>query len=255
MLERVQYNGLTILLFPASMLSVYAETSGSNRASPLNYSQALAATQAEAVLDGPMFDKCDSGQPYSQQTCGEVLYRHYDLSGINIPSSFPDRGITISVLGNGTARAARGADVAAGAKVAVQLYPELVWDGEPSRVSDVDVKTRAALAIMSDGRLAFVVAQPMTMPQFARLLAQAGAVYAGYTDGGGSASMATNDYYAGSTEHRRVVTWLFAKMRESSVVTAVRASPGSSAAIALVIGGLITYAVWKRSKRPVRRVR
>jgi hypothetical protein len=72
---------------------------------------------------------------------------------------------------------------------------------------DYDVVWRAGLAAMADGSMALAVMQS-SMDDFARALQGAGAVQAGYTDGGGSAALVTPDGVAGSSEGRRVATWL-----------------------------------------------
>ena len=251
-LQRTQYRGLTLLTFPASMLSLYAETSSGNVATPHTSSEVMHATGAEAVLDGPMFNRCNPNLGYDAQSCGHVLYKHFDLtSGVNIPSSYPNQGVTISVLRDGSTQAASGAAVPSGAVVAVQLYPELVANGAPVPVRLQDSASRAALAIMRDGKLALVTSSPMTMPDFAQRLAEAGALYAGYTDGGGSTSLETQDGYTGSSEHRRVLTWLLAKARQSTILQTVKGSPGTTVAVIAGVGAIAGF-VWWNSRRAKR---
>lgn len=251
-LERMNYQGLTFLLFPPSMLSLYADMSDGSTARPHDVTDAQAATGADAVMDGPMFEKCDPGAGYASQSCGYVQYRHFDLSnGLNVASRYPGRGVTLSVLSDGSTQAAQGATVAPGATVAVQLYPELVANGSPVSVSNADGSaSRAALAIMRDGRMAFVVSQPMLMSTFAQRLAGGGAVYAGYTDGGGSTSLGTAaGQYTGSAEHRRVLTWILAKARQSTVLAAIKQSPGTTAAVVLMLGGTGVLLWWMRRRK------
>ena len=244
-IERSQYRELTILSFPPSMLSLYAAGT-TNTVRPTNVQDAVAATHPDAALDGPMFEKCNPGDSYQSQPCGHVLYRHYDLTGgIDIPSVHPNQGVTISVLADGTAQAARGAAVPPGATVAVQLYPEMVANGTPVPVRPGDAERRAALAIMRDGRLAFIASTPMTNDQFGIRLAQAGALYAGYTDGGGSTSLQTPTGYVGSSEHRRVLTWLLAKARQSTVLQTAADHPAGTAIVLVGLAGLGWY-LWRR---------
>lgn len=265
-LNRIDRDGLTLLTFPPSMLALYADVKSGSQVAPHNVDEAVAATHAEAALDGPMFEKCSSqsGVPYSSYNCGELLYKHYDLrSGLNVSSKYPSRGITISVLENGHSQAADGDVVPPNATVAVQLYPAMVVNGQTRHVSDADGNAqRAALAIMEDGNMAFVISRPMLMSQFAQKLVAAGAKYAGYTDGGGSTSLATPTGYKGSSEHRRVLTWLLAKAQQSTravtdvvmnstqnITQAVReASPETLAAgaILLVAGGV---GIWLLSRQ------
>jgi hypothetical protein len=211
--ERVQRGNLTLLLFPPSMLALYAQSAGGDDAVPHSSDEALRNSGGEAVLNGPMFDKCDPAAPYASQTCGHVTYKHFDLSsGVNYPSQRSGVGMTISVMPDGSTVAASGSTVAPGARLSVQLYPALVVQGQPRPVADQGAFSYvAALAVMSDGRMAFVVGRNLSLPVFAAQLVSAGALYAGYTDGGGSASLATLDGYVGSSEHRRVLTWLVAR--------------------------------------------
>ena len=253
-LQKTQYQGLTIIAFPPSMLSLFAETSDGHVATPHTSADAMVATGADAALDGPMFDKCTPGEPYAAQACGHVLYRHFDLtSHLDIPSSFPNRGVTISVLQDGTAQAGVGDAVPTGAAVAVQLYPELVANGAVVATRDDSPSMRAALAIMSDGKLAMITSTPMLMSEFSRKLVGAGAVYAGYTDGGGSTALETAGQYTGSSEHRRVLTWLLAKARQNTVLKTVSdtvtKSPATAAIAAAVGVGAFTAAWYAWSKR------
>lgn len=217
------------------MLSLYVDSLGANEARPHNAQDVMAITGADAALDGPMFSLCDSSQSYASADCGVVGYKHLDLAtGVNIPSSFPSRGMTISIK-NGVASPT---DVS-GAQVAVQLYPTLVTDGRPAMFGSGAVASRAGLAIMRDGRLAFVTSVPMTLDDFSSKLAAAGAVSAGYTDGGGSTSLAVKpNGYSGSSEHRRVVTWLLAKARTPSVVVP----------IGLILAGALAWYGWSKRK-------
>jgi uncharacterized Zn-binding protein involved in type VI secretion len=238
-IERQQSNGLTLLQFPPSYLSLYVDSIGGDQAQPHSGDEVIAITGADAALDGPMFSNCNPGDSYAASDCGVVGYRHLDLgSGVNIPSSYVSRGLTISIVG-GQAIAMDGDSVAPGAQVAVQLYPSLVEGGRSKEGNTSDVASRAALAIMSDGRLSFVTSAPMTLADFASRLVQAGAISAGYTDGGGSTSLVTPDNYTGSSEHRRVVTWLLAKANSSA---------GVLVPLGLLLAGGAAWYWWKHRR-------
>lgn len=235
--ERVQYRGLTMLLFPPSELSLYAHSAGGDRAVPHTSTEALRNSGGEAVLDGPMFAPCDplAEVPYARQECGHVLYKHFDLSsGIDFGSQRSSSGMTISVMPDGSTVAASGSTAAPGARVSVQGYPSLVIGGDPAPVADQGAFSYvAALAVMSDGRMAFVIGRNMSLPTFAEQLADAGARYGFYTDGGGSASLETLNEYVGHSEHRRVLTWLVAK---PSVAVGLPSALGLAAIAVVTIG-------------------
>jgi len=252
-IERIHVGNLTFLMFEPSMLSLYVDSLGGSTAKPHRYTEALATTGADAVMDGPMFHEPSS---YSTYTSGQLHFRHFDLrTGVNVGSSYPSQGMTISVLPNGSVRVANGDSVDPEARVAIQLYPALVRDGHPVTVQPGTISARAALAVMADGRMAFVVSSPMLMTAFVRSLVTAGVMNAGYTDGGGSTSLADSaGTYAGSSEHRRVLSWLFAKASETgnsarglavSTKNAVVANPGTTVAVIglllLAAGGVYVY--------------
>lgn len=233
------------------MLSLYSDVINGASAVPHDVSEALRNSGAEAVLDGPMFEKSDPSKPYSQQTSGTVEYRHYDLSGgINIPTSYPSRGITISVMPDGSTQAGNGSAVPPGARVSVQLYPALVINGAVQHVTDNGAASRAALVVLRDGRMAFAAGPSMQLSDFAQALAESGALYAGYTDGGGSTSLASTGFYTGSSEHRKVLTWLLAKAPQPGKAAGVSSQTASSLAIAALIVA-VGAIVWSasRSKR------
>lgn len=216
-------NGLAIHAFPASQLGVYApELHGSytpNAVVPQRAQDALAATGALAVLDGPMFTVCGtragaSGDEYERASCARPDFLLYDGTAsapVNLPSRRTSDGMTLSVLRGGTVAVSAGARPAPQALVAVQLYPELVRGGRnmanPAR--DTDRTQRAALGTLADGTLVFVVSDPMGMYEFARRLVAFGVKEAGYTDGGGSGRIATRaGEVAGNSKNRPVAAWL-----------------------------------------------
>jgi len=80
----------------------------------------------------------------------------------------------------------------------------------------------------------------MSMQIFAAQLIDAGAIYAGYTDGGGSTHLVTPGGIQGASEQRRVATWLIA---EESGVSA--GDIGIGLALIAIAGGLLYWVVKK----------
>lgn len=196
--------GLTLVSFPASHLAVLRTTP------PTTAAQALAmAPDAEAVLDGPMASWCPNVvHDYSTYTCGDPYYLLIDrLTGVVDPGLCSTCGLTFALKG-GEVSAARGEHYPAGADLVVQTYPSLVEDGRAMQVQEGGIKWRAAMGILSSGRMFFAVGEPGTMPDFAAALVRAGAQWAGYTDGGGSARLATRTRWWGSSENRRLASWI-----------------------------------------------
>lgn len=213
--------GLHVAAFHPSQLRVLVQPLGDNRARPWRAADAMRASGAAAVLDGPMFSVC-SGQPsspnpaqqYAASRCDELLYLHYDATaGLSVPSSLPSAGATLSVDAAGVVTWHRGATPADRARVAIQLNPVLVWDSDvqstSSGGSNLDRVQRAALVQLEDGRLAFVTGAG-TLAGFASSLGSIRVRYAGYTDGGGSTRLATRERWFGANENRPVPTWLAA---------------------------------------------
>lgn len=165
--------------------------------------------KAYAALDGPMFGSACS--PHGRGP-GCLQYRLLDRArGLDSPSMYPDRGLTFAVGGIvSRARVLHGAPEAEieSARVAVQTWPTLVQNGDPSSGSaDPEAVGRAALCMLRDGRLAFAAGMgPMGM--FARELAGRGVLWAGYTDGGGSTGMLGPGVEIGG--NRPVPAWLVA---------------------------------------------
>lgn len=169
-----------------------------------------------AAIDGPMFSLC-TGQPSGYQTynCGSILYRHLDASsGVDVPSRYQTRGITIGVA-DGTAYAERGATVRPGSRCAVQLYPSMIFAGanEASETRDTDPTIRAAVGILSDGRVFVAVSSQMGIRAMASVLLDMGATHAGYTDGGGSGALFVRSQNGSpevryNTTGRRVIAWV-----------------------------------------------
>lgn len=153
-----------------------------------------------AAIDGPMFGFCE-GTPrtYNQYTCGRVDYFLKDAArGVEVRgnSAYNRRGITFSLV-NGRLLVSGGRSPDPRASVAFQCYPGLVERGNIAvsrRDSGPDSESvgRIAVGTMRDGTMFFAHAR-VSLHQFAVLLRDAGAVWAGYTDGGGSSSLVTRD--------------------------------------------------------------
>jgi len=206
----VQSDGsLQWVVFDPGQLGVIAWQAGQGRTEMHVAADALAAAPGvEAVLDGPMFQDLGSGRASSN-------FMLFDAHrSVSIPGRFPGQGGTIAVLptldGRGRAVATSGARYPDGALVAVQGYPTLVWNRSNVVLPSVNPEQwrRAALAILGDGRLAFVIGSG-PMHDFAERVRALGAVYAVYTDRGGSTSIAVRgDRRYGSAENRPVAVWL-----------------------------------------------
>jgi len=185
------------------------------------YSSPFASTFM-AAIDGPMFDYCcpdTCGNNYDRYHCGKLLFLHLDTTRpgaeINIPSTRPNEGMTISVA-NGVASAEAGSVVAEGATVAVQLFPELVRESRNAATgphSQVPLNTEvAAVGTLSDGRVFFAYHPHVSnMRHFAEILLEAnvGVAEAGYTDGGGSARLEVKGVMVAGP-NRRVLSFLVA---------------------------------------------
>lgn len=209
MIERFERQGIQIVAFPASWLSLHATSLGQSgrpdRVKPVRANEALSQTGAEAALDGPMYGDCPG-------SCRDLRFLHFERGYLDIASEEPDAGITVSVDDAGNASWRRGGRLPAGARVAVQLYPSLVEEGRSvaSGSPNTEYVWRAALGQLDDGRLAFAIWRG-PMPEFAGRLIAAGFRWAGYTDGGGSTSMAVQGQRLGSAEDRAVGSFLLAK--------------------------------------------
>lgn len=225
-LETRVLGGLTLLLFPASRLGVFAAPAGgAGQFTPISPGVVLQLSGGVAALNGPMFSNCpgqslpgDNAGSYARSTCsnlssstgtGVIRYVHLDTKrGLAIGGGSAS-GITIAVVG-GRAVAMHGGAVPSGATVAIQGFPPLVWGGAnvTTRSLNLGNEWRSGLAIMADGRLALAIGV-MSIPAFADALIAAGAQYALYTDGGGSTSLVLPDgTRKGAGEGRRVGSWI-----------------------------------------------
>lgn len=189
-----------------------------------------------AAVDGPMFDYA-TGEPRSYATYrrGRVSYALGDTStGANV-APVPGnerRGITLSLV-DGRLVGSVGGTPALGADAWAQLYPSLVVNGAVTQgLTDSDRTWRVAVGILRDGRLGFAEGA-MSMQAFADALASAGFVWAGYTDGGGSASLVTRDESGAlrgsdpdDPDGRRVPSWIAWRRPESGILDTAAKSLG-----------------------------
>lgn len=218
--ELIQSGPLWLYVFDPSTLGVWADPQGGANVAPHASADAVRFSGAQAVLDGPMFGHATADGNDATSPSDRVEYGQADAArGISFDSTRPSDGATISVV-NGVASASDGWSPASGASAAVQGYPAMIRGGQNVAVAqgynavghNGDPVDRAGLAILSDGRLAFVIAPyGIDMEGFATAAQAAGAVELVYGDGGGSGSLHLADgTYHGSSEHRRVATWLTA---------------------------------------------
>lgn len=211
-------NGIAAWIFDPSELSVWASRRADGALTPTRAEEALAQNpDADAVLDGPMFSLCGTGG-YARSDCATSDYRVV-AEGIGQQGRNPESGLTFSVTPAGALAVYPGAMALPNARIVVQTYPTLVRDGVrivSNQGTNRDRNWRAALARLRTGRLAFAI-QYADMQTFADALIALGATDAGYTDGGGSTSLAIRgEERLGSSENRRVPVWLLAHRPRAS---------------------------------------
>lgn len=201
-----------------------------------------------AAIDGPMFSVIRGAgdgagnAAYRTYRRGRLDYAHIDRGkGIDAPTRYPERGLTISVAGD-RAYANRGARVQAGASVAVQGYPSMVWQGtnEGSTRNDLDRNERSAFGILRDGRV-FIAFAETGIRAMAESLIAMGAEYATYGDGGGSGGMFVRSQPGGplsvdiKTSGRRIVSFVTLEQR-GAASNAVNRAKGIINGIASSVG-------------------
>lgn len=214
-----------------------------------------------ALLDSSMFravgaqNRGESDTTYYRRVDrGMTNYRLVDrANGIDVPSRRPRDGMTLSIKLDGSVSVQSGDAIANDTAFAVQLYPPLVRGGRvvASNVGpNAQTNWRAGLGVLRSGNLVFAIGRK-SMVDFARAMLAAGAVDAGYTDGGGSGlvQIAGGDRY-GSTEDRPVPVWLAAMPLASGASPRPYGSQGSAASSrddgaikVLAIGTLIVASV------------
>ena len=246
--------GLTIYPFAPSELGLYAKSPDADgRVVPSTAAEAIAATGARAVLDGPMFELCGTVtgatqiEQYRTATCAKLQALHYDrargLNVVGVPST-AGNGLVLLATETGTievdpstnrTQVAQTLDL----RVAVQLRPWMVRGGralgQSTAGSNGSAEWRAALGQLADGQLALAIGA-YAMQDFANRLVAAGFVEAGYTDGGGSTriELASGEHY-GAGENRRVASWI-----------TVGGGMGGGALLAGAAVAAAAYWLWRR---------
>lgn len=253
--EIIRSNGVTLVAFPASWLALEVDVSGTNTASRPETARQVwtRIPEALALIDGPMF-AVDDGLPYSTSQRDRLLYRYLDVSrGINVASVWPTRGATLSVA-NGRAMMAPGSIEQPGSTFAVQGYPTIVRGGGnvANPTSDTEQVGRAAIVLLSDGRVGFAV-DTIGMYAFGQALIAlraangASVTDAVYSDGGGSTALALRNASGGANvvaigmDARRVPAYVLAIPPSDSSVGKVLAIGGG-----LALGGLAAWFALKR---------
>lgn len=215
---------------------------------------------AVALLDGPMFEVAD-GHPYATSQQSRLLYRYLDTRRrVDVPSRYPDRGATLSVDAEGHAAMMRGAHELVGARFACQGYPEVLRAAQnvASQEHDTNTTKRAALVLLSDGRVGLAIANTGIRAMGDLLLrarASNGATCtdAVYTDGGGSMALALrgpggSDLVAENMTGRRLPVYVLAIPPRSGTGT-TGASWWGWVAGATGLGVVVGLVRWLRSLR------
>lgn len=251
-------DGLVLVEFDPATLGIFAKPTSSERYEPVTLSDAMWDQDVLAALDGPMFGNCDPGSSYATSNCADPRFAQLDQSvGVSDPPNRGEEnsGVSVSIV-DGLAIWSGGSGFDRRATVGVQMYPALVMDGEIQATratgSNADRVKRAAVAGLANGRLAFCYAID-TMAGFARRIRDAGAVWAGYTDGGGSTALGYRDPQTGavrrfiSSEDRPVAMFLVAR-RGAHRGASISESTASTAAIVAAVGvgviGLAALGIW-----------
>lgn len=257
-------DGLVIVEFSPSALGIAARPISSERYEPIALSDVMWQDDVLAAIDGPMFGNCDPGSTYATSHCADPRYAQLDrsVSLSDPPNAGNDTsGVSVSIV-DGMPIWSLGGSFDPRSTVGVQMYPTLVADGVVSSVStsgsNAQRVRRMALGQMANGNLAFIYGTD-SLAGFARRCREAGAVWAGYTDGGGSASLGYRDALTGTVRRfgvpeaseRRVAVFLVA--RRPSVVGETLKTAGAGLAIGVVGLGLAALSVfaydrWKRSQ-------
>lgn len=247
-------DGLVLVEFDPATLGIFAKPTSSERYEPVTLSDAMWDQDVLAALDGPMFGNCDPGSSYATSNCADPRFAQLDQSvGVSDPPNRGEEnsGVSVSIV-DGLAIWSGGSGFDRRATVGVQMYPALVMDGEIQATratgSNADRVKRAAVAGLANGRLAFCYAID-TMAGFARRIRDAGAVWAGYTDGGGSTALGYRDPQTGavrrfiSSEDRPVAMFLVAR-RGASISESTARTAGIVAAVGVGVIGLAALGIW-----------
>ncbi len=256
---------LVVVVFPATWLALEVDDTDRNPRTAERPETARQVWQripsAVALLDGPMF-RTDDGRDYATSQRAELLYRYLDTArNVDVPSQYPTRGATLSVDASGRASMIQGAAEVRDARFAVQGYPEIVRRGENvgSREHDTDTNKRAALVLLSDGRVGFAISRSGIRAMGDLLLGarasnNATVTDAVYTDGGGSMALALRgpggrDLVAENLDGRRLPVFLLALVPPGGAPGNVsRAWVGTVAGMTFA-GLLLGFAKWWRESR------
>jgi len=239
----VESSGLKLVIFEPSLLGLAASPKGNGQYTPVRLSEVMADPLTLAALDGPMFHNCDAGASYASSDCVNPRFAELD-KGVAIlePSDRGEAaiGVYLSVV-DGRAEWSVSGPINTQASVGVQMYPSLVIDG---RVPSLSVtgsngqrEGRAGVLGFANGEIAFAVGTD-TLAGFGQRCRQTGAVWGGYTDGGGSTALAMRNEDGtvrkwGASENRPVAVFLVAR---KPVAPSLPATVISAAPTALVVG-------------------
>jgi hypothetical protein len=189
-----------------------------NSTRPMTGAEVMAAhPEALACVNGAQFS-IGSDQPrgrtmketYARSQRDVLDFRLYDpAAGIDAPGGKhgQDGSATLSVAPD-RAHWYKGDASHPGSTFAAQAFPCLVYDGRARDTGDGDTVPVTAHGILRDGRVFFAY-DVSRRPGFSRRLVSAGAVYAGYNDGGGSARLIVRGgENVGHRDNRRCACWL-----------------------------------------------
>lgn len=203
---------------------------------------------AVGLLDGPMF----GNRRIAGVDRTAALFALRDApGGVDVPSQEPAQGVTLSVLGDGTAVASRGGVIPSSAAVGVQGWPSLIVAGE---ITATNVGTnservpRAAWAQLPGNRVALVATTGRSMVDFAQAIrADLRAESAGYTDGGSSTYLGARGAPSGwvgiTAPSPRVYAWLV--LTSPNAATSGESGGGDVAIAAVVVAML----AWRGGRR------
>lgn len=202
---------LKVVSFPPQDLRLEVDLLDGRATRPETAAQVIDRIRPDAICAGPMFEFFQSGSNYATYDIARLIYRYLDVqSSVNVASSYPTRGGTISVVGN-VAAFNRGDGIQPGSTVAIQGYPSLVEEGRNVANASIDTHAegRCAVGILNTGEVFFALAT-LGMYEFARQLIAAGAMWAIYTDGGGSATLFAKNAFSIGLSARRLPCYLMA---------------------------------------------
>lgn len=193
---------IKIVAIPPEDLRLEVDLLDRGATRPETGQQVIDRLHPDALICGPMFE-IPSGQSYGVYSVARLIYRYLDTrSNINVQSSYPTRGGTISVVGN-EARFMRGDQIQPGSQFAIQGYPSLVENrvNVASATNDTQAEGRCAIGIQTGGKVVFCLGT-LGMREFAAAMIRAGIEWAVYLDGGGSSTLYSDTFHIGLTSRR-----------------------------------------------------